>query len=235
MQYLKGCFDPIPNQKMKYVSKIKQLQQLLQEVQAAAPELLSLVEQLGREARETVKPKLTGVGEVLRGLREEAVAVARDTTSEIKTDVDAAIAELADMFRAQGMEVEVIKVQPEPGKTIETEEDFLEAVQRLLSQAEQEGLDEENECACLSHEELIEVVGLQDVLITSQAETIQRLELQLSAQAKLSEGANARCTGLHEGIVSALELIGQLDILRAQEHLAFTLRQAGVSDCDVRG
>lgn len=236
MQYHKGCFDPIPKQKLNYVSKIKQLQQILQQVQEAAPELIELVEQLGREARTNIKPKLVGARDILAGLREEAVATARDTTSDIKAEVDQVMQEVGDFFRAQGLDVEVIKYQPKPGEKIETAEDFVAAVERLMAEADQNGLvDEEHECDCLSREELVEVVGLQDQLITDQAAVIQKLELQLAAQAKLSEGANARCTGFHEGILSALELIDQLDIIRAKEHLAFTLRQAGVSDCNVVG
>lgn len=236
MQYLKGCFDPIPKQKLKYVSKIKHLQDLLQQVQEAAPELIDLVEQLGREARTAIKPKLVSARDLLSTLREEAVATACDTTDDIKDEVDQVMKEVGDFFRSQGLEVEVIKYEPKASEKLETTEDFVAAVERMMAQAEHDGLaDEENECDCLSREELAEVIGLQDELITNQAATIEKLELQLTAQAKLSEGANARCTGLHEGILSALELIDRLDIINAKEHLQFTLRQAGVSDCDVVG
>lgn len=252
MQQLTGCFDPIPYQKKIFVSKIKNLRDLLQQDPQVA-ELLSALGALGARAREVVEPKVLSFGDLLESLRNEAVTVARDTTKDIKTEVDGAINELADFFRAQGMEVEVVKVQPRAGEKIETEEDFLAAVERLLGEAEaahftSEPTDEELADTLLaqlaafdskdSHDDLTpdemwELIGLQDDLLLDQNNRIEQLEAKLEAQAKLAAGANARCTGLHEGVLSALSLIDNLDILRAKEHLAFVLRQAGVSDCNI--
>ena len=235
MQYLKGCFDPIPKQKLKYVSKIKQLQSLLQQVQEAAPELLELVEQLGQEARSTIKPKLTSARDLLSSFREEAVATARDTTADIKQEVDSVMQEVGDYLRSQGLDVEVVKYEPKPGEKLETTEDFVAAVERMIAQAERDGLSDGDATDDLTPQEMWELITLQDELLEDYSTRVENLEARLAAQAKLSEGANSRCTGFHEGILSALELIDKLDIISAKEHLQFTLRQAGVSDCDLAG
>lgn len=255
MQYHKGCFDPLPKQKKIYVSAIKQLLELLQqEAKQHAPELKASLERLKAGAKQTVQPQVVSFAELMDGLRKEASTVARETASDLKADVAGTIEEVADFFRNQGFEVKVHKMEK---PVAATEEDWLAQVERMLSEiahlddlpepSDQElqveqllaqleqlaGVDVGDEKDSMTRDEMWEVIQDQDELLEAYAQQIVRLQTQLATQAKLQEGANARCTGLHEGILSALELIDQLDIIRAKEHLAFTLRQAGVSDCNV--
>lgn len=237
MQQQMGCFDPHYQPKEDNVSKIKNLRDLLQQ-DSQFIELFDAISDLSKKAREAVQPAAVSFSELMENIRAETTATARNTVSEVKEEVDETLKELVTFFREQGFELEILTPSKREAVKDDSQEDFVAAVQRLLD--EQAATERANLLQAASDEhvtadELWDLVDLQEEVLVKYVGLVEQAEAQLEAQAKLAEGANARCTGLYEGILSALQLIDNLDIIRAKEHLLFTLRQAGASDCDIFG